>query len=213
MKQLLLCLMLSVMGLNVVAAQNKVLEKAMKKEYKVKMKEYKKGGWKITASSHTLEVELLQHYEKLKTENTTELVGAVSNCQSINVCRQAALNNAAAYYASMAGSYLKGRIVSDMAVNQSFQDGIEEFDKLYAAYERLVEKEIKGEIQESYTIMRMNQFGNKEFQTFYIVNEEAAVKARIRAWENSKKESQAAQKYASEVSKFVNEPVSLNKAI
>ena len=213
MKQLLLCLMLSVMGQNVVVAQNKVLEKAMKKEYKAKMKEYKKEGWKITASSHTLEVELLQHYEKLKAENTTELVGAVSNCQSINVCRQAALNNAAAYYASLAGSQLKGRIVSDMAVNQSFQDGIEEFDKLYAAYERLVEKEIKGEIQESYTIMRTNEFGNKELQTFYIVNEEAAVKARIRAWENAIKESQAAQKYASEVSKFVNEPVSLNKAI
>lgn len=213
MKQLLLCLMLSVMGLNVVVAQNKVLEKAMKKEYKAKMKEYKKEGWKITASSHTLEVELLQHYEKLKAENTTELVGAVSNCQSINVCRQAALNNAAAYYASMAGSHLKGRIVSDMAVNQSFQEGIEEFDKLYAAYERLVEKEIKGEIQESYTIMRTNEFGNKELQTFYFVNEEAAVKARIRAWENAIKESQAAQKYASEVSKFVNEPVSLNKAI
>lgn len=213
MKQLLLCLMLSVMGQNVVVAQNKVLEKAMKKEYKAKMKEYKKEGWKITTSSHTLEVELLQHYEKLKAENTTELVGAVSNCQSINVCRQAALNNAAAYYASLAGSQLKGRIVSDMAVNQSFQDGIEEFDKLYAAYERLVEKEIKGEIQESYTIMRTNEFGNKELQTFYIVNEEAAVKARIRAWENAIKESQAAQKYASEVSKFVNEPVSLNKAI
>lgn len=213
MKQLLLCLLLTVMGLNVVVAQNKVLDKAMKKEYKAKMKEYKKEGWKIIASSHTLEVELLQHYEKLKAENTSELVGAVSNCQSINVCRQAALNNAAAYYASLAGSQLKGRIVSDMAVNQSFQDGIEEFDKLYAAYERLVEKEIKGEIQESYTIIRTNEFGNKEVQTFYIVNEEAAVKARIRAWENAIKESEAAQKYASEVSKFVNEVVSLNKVI
>lgn len=213
MKQLLLCLLLTVMGLNVVVAQNKVLDKAMKKEYKAKMKEYKKEGWKIITSSHTLEVELLQHYEKLKAENTSELVGAVSNCQSINVCRQAALNNAAAYYASLAGSQLKGRIVSDMAVNQSFQDGIEEFDKLYAAYERLVEKEIKGEIQESYTIIRTNEFGNKEVQTFYIVNEEAAVKARIRAWENAIKESEAAQKYASEVSKFVNEVVSLNKVI
>lgn len=205
MKKLYLLFLVSVC-LFEVSAQNKTLEKALKKEYKAKMKEYKKEGWKITASSRSLDVALLLHYEKLSDDNTRELVGAVSNCHSINVCRQAALNNAAAYYASLAGSHLKGRVVSDLAVNQSDNNASAEFDKLYAAYERCVEKEIKGEIQESYTISRTNEgTGQKELQTYYIVNEDEATKARIRAWENAQKESEAAQKYATEVSKFINE--------
>lgn len=201
----ILYFLLFVFCLAEVHAQNKTLQKALKKEYKAKMKEYKKEGWKITASSRSLDVALLLHYEKLSDDNAHELVGAVSNCRSINVCRQAALNNAAAYYASLAGSHVKGRIVSDLAVNQSDTDSSAEFDKFYAAYERLVEKEIKGEIQESYTISRTGKDGQKELQTYYIVNEDAATKARIRAWENAQKESEAAQKYATEVSKFINE--------
>ena len=205
MKKLVLFLLLSVCLIDV-CAQNKTLQKALKKEYKAKMKEYKKEGWKITASSRSLDVALLLHYEKLSDENSRELVGAVSNCRSINVCRQAALNNAAAYYASLAGSHLKGRVVSDLAVNQSDNDSNAEFDKLYAAYERCVEKEIKGEMIESYTISRTNgETGQKELQTYFIVNESEATKARIRAWENAQKESEAAQKYATEVSKFINE--------
>ena len=205
MKKLVLFLLLSVCLIDV-CAQNKTLQKALKKEYKAKMKEYKKEGWKITASSRSLDVALLLHYEKLSDENSRELVGAISNCRSINVCRQAALNNAAAYYASLAGSHLKGRVVSDIAVNQSDNDSNAEFDKLYAAYERCVEKEIKGEMMESYTISRTNEeTGQKELQTYFIVNESEATKARIRAWENAQKESEAAQKYATEVSKFINE--------
>ena len=205
MKKLVLFFLLSICLVDV-CAQNKTLEKALKKEYKAKMKEYKKEGWKITASSRSLDVALLLHYEKLSDENSRELVGAVSNCRSINVCRQAALNNAAAYYASLAGSHLKGRVVSDLAVNQSDNDSNAEFDKLYAAYERCVEKEIKGEMMESYTISRTNEeTGQKELQTYFIVNESEATKARIRAWENAQKESEAAQKYATEVSKFINE--------
>ena len=63
MKKLFLLLMVSIC-LNVVSAQNKTLEKALKKEYKAKMKEYKKEGWKITASSRSLDVALLLHFEK-----------------------------------------------------------------------------------------------------------------------------------------------------
>ena len=42
-------------------------------------------------------------------------------------------------------------------------------------------------------------------QSFFIVNEDAATKARIRAFENAYKESEAAQKYADKVAKFVRE--------
>lgn len=211
MKNIALLLLVLFLGAAPAVAQNKALNKALKKEYKAKMKEYKKEGWKITASSRSLDVALLLHYEKLNDPNSHELVGAVSNCRSINICRQAALNNAAAYYASLAGSTLKGRIVADQATDQSGVDSSAEFDKMYAAYERLVEKEIKGEMQESYTISRMAKDGQKEIQTYFIVNEDAATKARIRAWDNAKKESEAARKYAGKVSDFIKEGFDTNK--
>ncbi len=114
-----------------------------------------------------------------------------------------AINNACVTYAQQAGSYVKGRVVSDIA-----GDGVDadaEFDHFYAAYERLVEKEIKGELSESYCISHDNGDGTFEMQAYFIVSESAATKARIRALENAAKESAAAQKYAEKVSEFVRE--------
>ena len=213
MKQrfILMILFIAFFSVSTVEAQNKALEKALKKEYKAKMKELKKDGWKLAGSSRSLEVALLLHYEKLSDPNNKELPGEVSSCKSINICRQAALNNACVYYASLAGSTLKGRIVADMSVNQLSEDGHEEFDKMYAAYERLVEKEIKGEIQESYSLVRTGENGQKEYRTYFLINEDAATKARVRAWENAAKESQAAQQYGTKISEWIKEGFEIEK--
>lgn len=188
-----------------VDAQNKALEKALKKEYKTKMKEFKKEGWKVFGTSRSLEVALLTHYDKLTTlgDNGYEVVGICSRYKSDNVGHQAAINNACNTYARNAGSAVKGRIVSDMANNGD--DTSAEFDHFYAAYETLVEKEIKGELQESFSIYKTLGNGERTMQTFFIVNEDVATKARIRAYENALKESEAAQKYAEKVSRFVRE--------
>lgn len=110
---------------------------------------------------------------------------------------------------------MKGRIVSDMANNAD--DVSAEFDHFYAAYESLVEKEIKGEMIESFSVIR--ETGKEkvtgapiyEMQIFYIVDEDAAVTARIRAFENAMRESAAAQKHAEMVSKFINEGFEVRK--
>lgn len=126
-----------------------------------------------------------------------------------NVGHQAAINNACNKYARNAGSHVKGRIVSDMASNGD--DTSSEFDHFYAAYETLVEKEIKGELKESYCVYKTLQNGDKTMQVFFIVDEDAATRARIRAYENALKESAAAQKYAEKVSSFVREGFEENK--
>ena len=184
-------------------AQNKALEKARDKEYKAKIKEYKREGWKLSGSSRTLEVALLEHYEKLKNPENTELVGEVSQAKSLNVAKQAAYNNALITYANLAGSTLRGRVTSDLQVDQSAEDG--EFDKMYAAYERLVQAEIKGVLTESYAIVREDRRGNKEYKVFFIVNEEKAAAARLRAMERAMEETKAAQRYAREIADFVRE--------
>lgn len=200
-------LLASMLMVQAVEADNKQLQKELKKEYKSKMKEYKKEKWKLFGSSRTLEVVLLQHYDKLNTlgEDAHEVVGVASRFKSKNVGHQQAINNACITYAQQAGSNLKGRVVSDMAANGD--DTSAEFDHFYAAYERLVEKEIKGELVESYSIIRNvdSRTGEYEMQTYFIVNESAATRARIRAMENALKESEAAQHYAKKVSDFVKE--------
>lgn len=188
-----------------VEAQNKALEKARQKEYKTKMKEYKNENWKLFGSSRSLDVALLTHYDKLNAlgEDGVEVLGVASRFKSKNVGHQMAINNACITYAQQAGSHVKGRIVSDLK-----GDGVEdnqEFDRFYAAYERLVEQEIKGEMKESYSIIRDNGDGTFEMQTYFIVSESAASKARIRAMENAARESAAAQKYAQQVADFVRE--------
>ena len=44
-----------------------------------------------------------------------------------------------------------------------------------------------------------------EFEAYYIVDEAEASKARIRAFQNAAKESAVAQKYAEQVSAFIND--------
>ena len=194
-----------VLAVPMVNAQNKVLQKAIKKEYKTKMKEYKKEGWKLFASSRSLDVALLKHYDKLESlgDNAYEVVGICARYKSDNVGHQAAINNACNTYARNAGSHVKGRVVSDMASNGD--DTSSEFDHFYGAYESLVQKEIRGEMQESYAVYKNLGNGEKTMQVFFIINEDAASKARMRAFENAMKESAAAQKYAEKVSNFVKE--------
>lgn len=183
-----------------VCAQNHLLKRETSKMYKAKIKEYKKTGWKLAGSSKTLEVALLEHYEKMKDPQNVELVGEVSQCKSLNVCKQAAYNNALITYANLAGSTLKGRVVSDLNVDQSAEEG--EFDKMYAAYERLVQQEVKGVLTESYAIYK-ERGGSKQYKVFFLVNEEKASLARIRALERAAKETEMAQKYATKIADFV----------
>ena len=205
MKKVITILLMLALVMPAAVAQNKLLLKAQKKEYKAKIKEFKKEGWKLYGSSRTIEVTLLTHYDKLQQlgENGYEVMGEASSFKSKNVGKQMSINNACNIYSRNAGSHVKGRVVSDLAGDVNNTDA--EFEHFYAAYETLVEKEIKGEMQESFSVIKDNKDGTYSMQTFFIINEDAAVKARIRAMENAMKESEAAQKYAKKVSDFVRE--------
>lgn len=208
MKRIILALMvLAFICPTISLAQSDALNKALKKEYKTKMKELKNGGWEIFGSSRSMEVALLNHYNKLNKGDGQiyEIVGIASAFKSKNIGRQMAINNACTIYASQAGSLVKGRVVSDMGAD--VDNLTVEFDHFYAAYERAVEKEIRGEMKESFSIIRQNKDNSYEMQTFFLYDEDAALNARIKAFENAAKESVAAQKYADIISKYINERV------
>ena len=94
-------------------------------------------------------------------------------------------------------------MISDL--NANGVDPAGEFDNFYAAYERLVEKEIRNEMQPSYTIIRTNPDNSYEIRTYFIVSEVAASRARMRALEEAMKASEAAQKHAAKISEFVKQ--------
>ena len=112
-----------------------------------------------------------------------------------------AINNACITYAQQQGSDLKGRIISETNADSNNTDV--EMDKFFNAYERTVEKEIKGEMRPSYQLVRNNPDGTYEIEVYFIINENAASAARIRAMEQSIAESEYAQRHAAKISEFV----------
>ena len=102
MKKLILLLMAFCLLLPFAEAQNRTLEKARQKEYKTKIKEYKKEGWKLFGSSRSLDVALLSHYDRLNNlgEDGREVVGIAAKFKSKNVGKQMA----AIFYDLIAGS-------------------------------------------------------------------------------------------------------------
>ena len=67
MKKLFKILIFGLIGVNICACATQAslaLSKALDKEYKQKLKEYKKGGWKVDSDRST-EVVILKHLNKI----------------------------------------------------------------------------------------------------------------------------------------------------
>lgn len=206
MRKLLVILMAVLLAAPIETVSAQKMSKAIKKEYKTKMKQLKKEKWELYGSSRTLDVTLAKFYEALDANpNVREIMGNAARFKSKTVGHQSAINDACRTYAQQCGSIVKGRVDSDLASDG--EDVNSEFDHFYAAYERLVEKEIQGELQEKFSIIREidKEKGESiyEMQTYFLVDEEAASKARIRAYEQAVKESEAAQKMATKIGDFV----------
>ena len=195
---------LSVVPQNIYAQSDKKFNKTMEKVYKDKTKELQKQGFTVSGTSLTLEAAMMKYFRALNSDDKNkELVTEVTMCKSANVCKTNAHNNAIIEYANNAGSFIRGRVTSDLFNNASASVP-EEFDKFYAAYERLVQAEVKGELEFSFAVEKPNGDG-KTYRAYYIVNEEKAGKARLRAMQRAAEETKIAQEYAKQISEFVQE--------
>ena len=219
MKKLGMFLMLVVamavaMPTNTYAQLSNMKPKEIKKLAKKKAKFYEKNGWEIYNSTLTIEVALIEHYNKMTEDGVQQIVGVASAFKSKNVGKQSALNSAINEYARQAQSFVRGRVITDIFHNPD--DVPEEFDKFYAAYESMVVKEINGELRPSFSLIRSrgkDKNGNETFEmeTYCIVNEAEASRARLRAMENALEESILAEEYASKVAGFIREGFNLKE--
>jgi len=178
-------------------------EKTAQKYSKKQAKEAAKEGWKVDGI-FTLEEVFYKYRMALAEEGNYPLTGVVSGSTStktVNQAKQWAANNAAITYSKEAGMSMKGRIAQSITagVGEAASD-----DSFYEAYEALVSKEIKGELKMSFGLFRETAHG-VEYKAYYIINEDKASKARMRALENLKKENDFARQHAEDISKFVRE--------
>lgn len=171
-------------------------------QYRKKLKVIKKEGWELYGSSKTMKEVLRTHYEALDQEGVFEVFGSATGIKSESIGQQMAWNNASINYVQQAGSFLRGRIATDNHAGGGY-DG--EFNNFYSAYETLLQKEIRGELRPSYTLVRHNADGSYQVMSYFIVNEEAAMNARVKAMELAASESEAAQQIAVRISEFVKE--------
>ena len=208
MKKLVLMLMAVCMTFTVAQAQEltKAQAKTVNKEVKKKLKDYKKKGYEIFGSSRTLEAMLTKHLSTLEAKEgkVVEVVG-FSQAKSRNLAATAAQNSAANRYATTCSQQIKGRVLADMAADVANQEA--EFDKFYAAFEGKVQQEIKGELRQSFAVAKQNDDGTISVEAYFLVDDDAASRARRNALKNSQEESAIAQKYAQKLSDFVNERV------
>lgn len=185
----------------------KQLKKQRQKEYKAKLKEIKKGGWQIFNTSHTLEVALLTHYEKLMEEGVYEQASnSMSSLKNIGTAKL--LQDACEKYATEIGAELKGKTVTEHASDASEEDLLE-LDNFLQGYKTKVQAEIAGEMKPSYFLYREIKTASGkaayEFQGYFIVDKESAHKARLKAYKAMMAEQAAAHALSEKTEKWIDE--------
>lgn len=181
-----------------VSVQNKITENKIG-NYKQISKQIKKQGFQIVGLN-TLDNAVQQHLINLS-KGGKEIIGTSEGCKSENVCRQVAKNNAIIDYATTESNTIKGKITSN-----TFFEGIPqtEFDKFYAAYERVIQMNLDGVLTESFSIIKKEN-GINEYRIYFIANEEKAKTLRLEALKRAVTETQTIQKYSTEIEKFLND--------
>ena len=170
-----------------------------KEEWQAVMEEQRRDGWERVNISRSHEALVRAHIEKASQPNTQE-IAVLINCNIVSVCASNARTEAARVYAQRASSFVRERSLGDENLNQA--NLREEFAKFYTAYEVLVQAEVSNVLELSYDVIRRS---TNEYRAFFTVNEERASAARLRAMEQALRETQAAQRYAREISRFVQE--------
>ena len=201
MKKLFSILIATIVAFSPVYAQTKKDAKTAKKEAKLAAKDLQREGYKLLELGD-LQIQLEDYLLKAKS-GQKQIVGTAEGCMSLNLAKTTALNNAINEYATMSGGMVKGRITS----NTSSING-QQVDDIVAAYERLVLKEIKGEIQTCVTLVKETK---KKFdvRVYCLVDYDAAHAARMKAMRLALEELELTQKYGTEVSNWIDE--GLNK--
>ena len=174
----------------------------MQDEISEKLAEYKAGGWQMQGSSRTLRGVLSSVIERLnENPDLVEVTGTANNFAVISNGKEAAAANASNRYAATASRLVKGTIDSDAQLSQTLGT---ERDNLYAAYSSTVERLIRGDLKEAYTLVRNRQNGKMDCEIHYLIDEVKAQTSREAAIKKALDNVDIDQKYADKIREHVN---------
>ena len=197
MKRTVILLVAALVALAPAGAQSRSELRAAKKDAAAAAKTLKRDGYKpieLGDVQTRLEKYFLKTYA-----GCTQVIGVAENCISTNLGQVTALANAANQYAIMAGGDIRGRLTSSIT-NLNGQ----QMDNLVSSFERLVEKEIRGELIPYVTAVRERR-GAFSVRAYCIIDEDAAAQARRRALMTALDEQKLAEQYGSMVSDWIDE--------
>lgn len=197
MKQLAMLMMAALMVAAPMYGQTKNELNAAHKEAVAASKELRRAGFKPVELGN-VQTRLEKYFLKVNA-GCAQVIGVADNCMSTNLAQVTALANAANQYALLAGGDVRGRIVSSTASLSGQQ-----VDNIVSSFERLVEKDIRGELVPYITAIRDNR-GKIDARTYCIVDVDAAYQLRKRALEIALEEQSLAEQYGSMVSSWIDE--------
>lgn len=197
MKRVFIAFALSVLTLGPVAAQTKKETRTARKEAVAAARTLRREGYKPLELGN-LETKLEAYFLKLYA-GCTQVVGTADNCMSTNLAQVTALSNAANEYAMLSGGEIRGRITSSTSSLTGQQ-----LDNLVSSFERLVRKDIRGELVPYVTAVR-DRKGRVSARTYCIVDVDAASRLRRQALELALEEQSLAETYGSMVSEWIGE--------
>lgn len=185
-----------------VGAQSKALQKDVKK----RVKELKKEGWKMQASTSTLDYAMLKYrmYMEEDEENRIALTG-IAIGKNVKIGRENAIMNAITSYAGRAKAQVTGKMKS-LTSSDASAVSEEEIDKFGAAYESEVNARIGSLVKQHFVLVKDLGDGSKEFNVFLSIDESKAKKAREEAALEAKKKT-ALGDLSQQVKEFIGEPV------
>ena len=170
---------------------------AARKEASAAAKTLKRDGYKAIELGDT-KTRLEKYFLKVNA-GCAQVIGVAENCMSTNLAQVTALANAANQYAMFAGGDVRGRILSSTNSLSGQQ-----VDNIVSSFERLVEKDIRGELVPYITAVREKK-GRYAVRAYCIVDVDAAYQVRRRAMEIALEEQAMAEQYGTMVSAWIDE--------
>lgn len=170
-----------------------------------KLAELTAEGWKIHGASYPLRWKLEQHYNKMDANpNLVEQLGTSTGCRSITVCRASAINAASMEIASKMGQKLKGRTLRDLGLNEASATS-EEYNKFQQACIGAFEESIKGELEESFSLIKPKAGGDNDYEIYFVFDKKKAESRSSEAMKAALEASKLREEYRQSVQKSIEE--------
>ena len=177
--------------------QSRSDERAARKEAVAAAKTLRREGFKPMELGD-IRTRLEKYFLKVGA-GCAQVIGVAENCMSTNLAQVTALSNAATQYALLSGGEVRGRILSSTTSLTGQQ-----VDNIVSSFERLVEKNIRGELVPYVTAVREKR-GRITARVYCIVDLDTASRLRRQAMEIALEEQSLASRYGSMVSDWIDE--------